>query len=140
VNPKLISAKELAVRYSVAPKTVRKWARCSVLPVVKLTARCLRFDVEKCDEILARRTRISGHISTCALIATGVLLSPFLIALLATNWPHFPNPRETPHYKSGRANLRLRGFRRFFTSVLLSIREGNPSFGLRDALALEGSL
>jgi hypothetical protein len=140
VNPKLISAKELAVRYSVAPKTVRKWARCSVLPVVKLTARCLRFDVEKCDDILARRTRISGHISTCALIVTGVLLSPFLIALLATNWPHFPNPRETPHYKSGRARNGFTRFGRFFHDCLLSFREASLSFSLRRALALEGSL
>jgi hypothetical protein len=138
VNPKLISAKELAVRYSVAPKTVRKWARCSVLPVVKLTARCLRFDVEKCDEILARRTRISGHISTCALIVTGVLLSPFLIALLATNWPHFPNPRETPHYKSGNARFRLRVFWRLFRLFQAWFERGMLAMGLRGALALGG--
>jgi hypothetical protein len=100
MTAKLVSAKELAVRYSVAPKTVRKWARCSVLPVVRLTARCLRFDVEKCDEILGRRTRISGHLLTCTLVLTSVLSSPFGIAILATKWPHFSHPRETPHYKT----------------------------------------
>jgi predicted site-specific integrase-resolvase len=60
MTAKLVSAKELAARYSVAPKTVRKWARCKLLPVVKFNCRCIRFDVEKCDEVVYRRTRIAA--------------------------------------------------------------------------------
>ncbi len=56
---KLISAKELAARYSVSAKTIRKWARCQLLPVTRLGKRCLRFDVEKCDELVRRRTRLA---------------------------------------------------------------------------------
>lgn len=60
MSAKLISAKELAQRYSVSAKTVRKWARCAFLPVVRLNCRCIRFDLEKCDEVINRRTRIAG--------------------------------------------------------------------------------
>ncbi len=59
MNPKLVSAKELAARYSLSPKTVRKWAASGLLPVVRLNNRCLRFDVEECDAVIKRRTRIS---------------------------------------------------------------------------------
>jgi len=60
MTAKLISAKELAVRYSVSAKTIRKWGRCALLPVVKLNCRCIRFDVEACDTVIYRRTRIAG--------------------------------------------------------------------------------
>jgi predicted site-specific integrase-resolvase len=55
----LISAKELAARYSVSAKTVRKWARTSLLPVVRLNCRCIRFDIETCDEVILKRSRIA---------------------------------------------------------------------------------
>ncbi len=73
--PKLISAKELAARYSVAPKTVRKWARTSLLPAVRLNCRCIRFDVEKCDSIIDRRTR-GGSVRIGLLVAYTALLLP----------------------------------------------------------------
>lgn len=38
MTPKLISAKELAERYSVAPKKIRKWARIGILPSSRSTA------------------------------------------------------------------------------------------------------
>jgi len=55
----LVSAKDLALRYSVSAKTVRKWARTSLLPVVRLNCRCIRFDIENCDEIILKRSRIA---------------------------------------------------------------------------------
>ena len=74
---KLISAKELATRYSVAPKTIRKWARTSLLPVVRLNCRCIRFDVDKCDAIIDRRTR-GGSVRIGLLIAYTAILLPLL--------------------------------------------------------------
>jgi predicted site-specific integrase-resolvase len=57
MNPKLVSVKEIAARYSVAAKTVRRWATIGLLPTVRFNCRCIRFDVEKCDAIVNKRTR-----------------------------------------------------------------------------------
>jgi hypothetical protein len=89
MTPKLISAKELAVRYSLHPKTVWKYARCGLLPSVRMAARCVRFDVEKCDLALDRRSR--GFIT---IAQSTVILWPFLVAILATVWLPFSPERE----------------------------------------------
>jgi hypothetical protein len=57
---KLITKKELAVRYSAHRKTIEKWVDCGILPKVVINRRCVRFDVEKCDRALDRRTRHGG--------------------------------------------------------------------------------
>jgi predicted site-specific integrase-resolvase len=59
MTPKLITAKELAHRYSVHLKTVYDWSDRGILPVIKINKRCVRYDVEKCDAALERRTRRS---------------------------------------------------------------------------------
>lgn len=53
---KFVSAKELAVYLGVHVKTVLKWARSGILPVVRITKRCLRFDLEACARIVGART------------------------------------------------------------------------------------
>jgi DNA-binding transcriptional regulator YhcF (GntR family) len=58
VAPNLLSAKELAVVLHVHPKTVQKYAQNRIIPVIKITKRCVRFDLEKCLEALNRRTTI----------------------------------------------------------------------------------
>ena len=58
VNPKFVSAKELAVVYGVHPKTVHEWVDAHIIPAIKITKRCVRFDLEKCQEALNRRTTI----------------------------------------------------------------------------------
>jgi hypothetical protein len=57
---KLITKKELAVRYSAHRKTIEKWCDCGILPKVVINRRCVRFDVEKCDRAMDRRTRGPG--------------------------------------------------------------------------------
>jgi hypothetical protein len=59
MNAKLVTKKEIAARYSVHPKTVEKWADAGIIPVVKINRRCVRFDLNKCDLAMERRTRIS---------------------------------------------------------------------------------
>ena len=59
MTPKLISAKELGERYSVSSKTIRNWALSSFLPAVRLSSRCVRFDLEQCDAAIKRRTKIT---------------------------------------------------------------------------------
>ena len=49
---KLVSAKELADYLKVHVKTVRKWARAGIIPVIKLSKRCLRFDLAECERII----------------------------------------------------------------------------------------
>ena len=55
-TPKLCDAEFMATRYSVEAKTIRKWASEGKIPVVRLSARCLRFDVKACDAALEKRT------------------------------------------------------------------------------------
>jgi excisionase family DNA binding protein len=53
---KLVSAKELADYVGVHVKTLLKWVRAGVLPVIRLSKRCLRFDLEVCVKIIKRMT------------------------------------------------------------------------------------
>jgi excisionase family DNA binding protein len=48
----LVSAKELAVYLAVHVKTVLKWARAGIIPVIRLSKRCVRFDLEQCVRII----------------------------------------------------------------------------------------
>jgi hypothetical protein len=60
MTAKLVTAKDLAARYSTHLKTIYKWTYCGILPVIRINRRCVRFDVEKCDRSLERRTRNLG--------------------------------------------------------------------------------
>jgi len=48
----LVSAKELAARVGVHVKTVLKYARCGILPCIRFSKRCVRFDLEVCERII----------------------------------------------------------------------------------------
>lgn len=61
INPKLLSASQLATRYGVRPKTIRTWARRRILPVIQLSSRCLRFDPQACDAALDRRNMLAAE-------------------------------------------------------------------------------
>jgi len=63
MQPLLVSTKEIAVRYSAHPKTVLKWVRAKVLPVVRINKRCIRFNVEVCDKVMNHRTSISKSVN-----------------------------------------------------------------------------
>ena len=63
MQPLLVSTKEIAVRYSAHPKTVLKWVRAKVLPVVRINKRCIRFNVEVCDKVMNHRTSIAKNVS-----------------------------------------------------------------------------
>jgi predicted DNA-binding transcriptional regulator AlpA len=56
VERKLYTAKEIALRYGLHPKTVWKYARIGILPKVQMARRCVRFDFAECDAVLKRRT------------------------------------------------------------------------------------
>ena len=58
----LVTTKEIAVRYSVHPKTVLKWVRAKILPVVRINKRCIRFNVAVCDRIMNHRTSLSPNL------------------------------------------------------------------------------
>lgn len=53
---KHVSAKELASYLSLHVKTVLKMARAGILPAVRLSKRCVRFDLEECARIIRGRT------------------------------------------------------------------------------------
>lgn len=53
--PLLVDAENLAARYGVAQKTIRKWTCDGLLPVVKISRRCARYPLADCDAIILRR-------------------------------------------------------------------------------------
>jgi len=52
----LVDAETLAERYGVAAKTIRKWGREGILPVVRFSRRAHRYNLADCDAIVERRT------------------------------------------------------------------------------------
>jgi len=52
----LVDAETLAARYGLQPKTIRKYARERIFPVVKLSRRAHRFNVADCDAIIEKMT------------------------------------------------------------------------------------
>lgn len=44
----------IADRYSVVPKTIREWVASKKIPATKISRRCVRFNVEACDQALSR--------------------------------------------------------------------------------------
>ena len=59
MTQQLVTARELAATYKLSAKTIRKWARSGLLPVVRLSSRCLRFDREQCAQVILQHTRFS---------------------------------------------------------------------------------
>ncbi|NBR87797.1 MAG: hypothetical protein EBS84_20950 [Proteobacteria bacterium] len=55
---KLVTKKQIALRYSVATRTVDSWMSEHIIPYVKPSARCVRFDTTACDAALARFERV----------------------------------------------------------------------------------
>ena len=55
---KLVTKKQIALRYSVGTRTVDSWMSEHLIPFVKPSARCVRFDTTACDAALARFERL----------------------------------------------------------------------------------
>jgi excisionase family DNA binding protein len=53
---KLVSTKQLAEKYGVHPRTVQKWVNARIIPAIKITKRCMRFDEQECADALGRLT------------------------------------------------------------------------------------
>jgi excisionase family DNA binding protein len=51
---RLVTSDDLARRYNVSRRTVQSWAKNGVLPAVRISERCLRFDPRKCDKALGK--------------------------------------------------------------------------------------
>ena len=56
---KMVTKEQIALRYSVAIRTVDYWMSRHIIPYVKPSARCVRFDTAACDAALARFERIT---------------------------------------------------------------------------------
>ena len=55
---KFVSTKELAAIVGVHTKTLLKYVRAGILPVTRLSQRCMRFDLELCLSILAKQQKV----------------------------------------------------------------------------------
>jgi hypothetical protein len=54
MTPALFTKREIAARYQVGARTVDRWVAKRLIPVIRLSRRCLRFDAARCDEALRR--------------------------------------------------------------------------------------
>jgi hypothetical protein len=52
MTPALYTKREIAARYQVGARTVDRWVAKRLIPVIRLSRRCLRFDPARCDEAL----------------------------------------------------------------------------------------
>ena len=55
VKPELVTAEYLAEKYSVSPKTIRKWGAEGLIPYVKFSRRAVRYPIEAIDRIVEER-------------------------------------------------------------------------------------
>jgi hypothetical protein len=54
---KMMTVAQLAKRLGVKPNTLRGWARTGVVPCIRLSTGCIRFDVQEIEQVLdARRS------------------------------------------------------------------------------------
>jgi predicted DNA-binding transcriptional regulator AlpA len=116
MTAKLISAKDVAQRYSIHVKTVYKWTYRKVLPVVKISRNCVRYDVEKCDAALERRTR---KICLTITLLFGVLLQSVL-ANSATSVQQEVRTIEGQPFAMRRSGVRIPYSPRFFFERLIA--------------------
>ena len=52
----LYRKRDIALRYRVGVRTVDRWIAKRIIPVIRLSPRCLRFDVARCDEAVRKFT------------------------------------------------------------------------------------
>lgn len=48
-----VSGREIARRYDVTPRTVSKWARTARIPSIRVSSRCIRFDLDAVQQAIA---------------------------------------------------------------------------------------
>ncbi len=57
---RLITREQLAKRYVISPRSIDRLVQRKVIPVIRLTARCLRFDPQKCDAAIDRFEQVEA--------------------------------------------------------------------------------
>jgi hypothetical protein len=55
-SPPVVTRQELALRYQISVRTIDRWIAKRMIPVMRLSPRCLRFDIAQCDAALRRFT------------------------------------------------------------------------------------
>lgn len=59
----LMTPEELAVALGVSPRTIMVWARKELIPAVRITSRCIRFDWKSVlRELSKRQTGVEGAV------------------------------------------------------------------------------
>jgi hypothetical protein len=48
--------RDIAARYKVGTRTIDRWLSRKMIPVVRLSPRCVRFEIAQCDEAVRRFT------------------------------------------------------------------------------------
>jgi hypothetical protein len=56
---KLTTREGIAARYDASKRSVDRWVSQGILPVIRLSPRMVRFDVEACDEAIKRFERVA---------------------------------------------------------------------------------
>lgn len=134
MSAKLITKKEIGVRYSAHPCTVDKWVKCRILPIVKINARCVRFDVAECDAAMGRRTQRAGSIQFSFLLFIAACALPFILAFMATKWQHDSHKREMDGLLNRRVLVRFQLGTLLFSRLTARVSRAFQHFGRMVAL------
>lgn len=57
----LLTKTQLAERYAVSVSCIDKWIKDRKIPVYRIARKCVRFDVAKCDAIIAKSEAPAGR-------------------------------------------------------------------------------
>jgi len=55
-RPRYATKAELALRYSLSERTIEKWTQQRKIPFVRLSARCVRYDIAALDAMMEENT------------------------------------------------------------------------------------
>jgi len=55
-----VTAEELARQLRLRPSTVKRWAQAGIIPVLRLTAKVVRFDPEQVDRVLREQAELNN--------------------------------------------------------------------------------
>ena len=60
MDQQLLTKKQAAMKFNTSSRTIERWVRARILPVVRFSSRCVRFRPSDCEK-LAQQCRIRSR-------------------------------------------------------------------------------
>ncbi len=72
---RIVSKDGLAEHIDISPRTVEKWTRERRIPFIRISPKCVRYDLDAIDELLAERTVPIGGTGARKAVSSDVALA-----------------------------------------------------------------